>query len=135
MKVVKNKVSPPFKEVEFDILYGEGISREGDILDLASNEGIIEKSGTWYTYKGERIGQGRENARQYLKEHPEMMDKARAEVLAKHNLAKKAAGADRAAEAPATDAKQALAAGKEAMKHAQTTATKAAPATVKGKEK
>src|SRR4051794_20672722 len=70
VKVVKNKMAPPFKEVEFDILYGEGISKEGDLLDLASGMNIIEKSGTWYTYKDERIGQGRENARQWLKEHP-----------------------------------------------------------------
>src|SRR4051794_19403397 len=70
VKVVKNKMAPPFKEVEFDIIYGEGISKEGDLLDLAANHNIIEKSGTWYTYKDERIGQGRENARQWLKEHP-----------------------------------------------------------------
>src|SRR4051794_40092118 len=70
VKVVKNKVAPPFKEVEFDILYGEGISMEGDLLDLAAHHNVIEKSGTWYTYGTERIGQGRENARQWLKEHP-----------------------------------------------------------------
>src|SRR4051812_42761887 len=83
VKVVKNKMAPPFKEVEFDILYGEGISREGDLLDLASNMNIIEKSGTWYTYKDERMGQGRDNARNYLKEHPEMMKTMREEVLKK----------------------------------------------------
>lgn len=83
VKVVKNKLAPPFKEVEFDILYGEGISQEGDLLDLAANLNVIEKSGTWYTYKDERIGQGRENSRNYLKEHPEMMKKVREEVLKK----------------------------------------------------
>ncbi|HZA29168.1 MAG TPA: recombinase RecA [Gammaproteobacteria bacterium] len=71
VKVVKNKVAPPFKEVNFDILYGEGISREGEIIDLGVEEDIIEKSGVWYSYKGERIGQGKDNTRNYLKEHPE----------------------------------------------------------------
>lgn len=72
VKVVKNKVAPPFRETEFDIIFGEGISREGDILDLAADQGIIEKSGAWYTYKGTRIGQGRDNARLFLKEKPEI---------------------------------------------------------------
>ena len=71
VKVVKNKVAPPFKEASFDILYGEGISREGEIIDLGVEEDIIEKSGVWYSYKGERIGQGKDNTRNYLKEHPE----------------------------------------------------------------
>lgn len=71
IKVVKNKVAPPFKEAEFDIMFGQGISREGDILDIAANEGIIVKSGAWYAYKDEKIGQGRENAKQYLRDHPE----------------------------------------------------------------
>jgi recombination protein RecA len=69
VKVVKNKVAPPFREAEFDILYGEGISREGDLLDLAVEHRIVEKSGAWYSFDGERIGQGRENARQFIKEH------------------------------------------------------------------
>ncbi len=72
VKVVKNKVAPPFREVEFDIMYGTGISQEGDLIDLASNEGIVEKSGSWFAFKGERIGQGRENAKDYLREHPEI---------------------------------------------------------------
>ena len=71
VKVVKNKVAPPFKEAEFDIMYGEGISREGDVLDLAAANDIVEKSGAWYSFAGERIGQGRENAKQFLREHPE----------------------------------------------------------------
>ena len=86
VKVVKNKMAPPFKEVEFDILYGEGISKEGDILDLAANLNVIEKSGTWYTYKDERIGQGRENARNFLKQNPEICVKVRAEALAKSGI-------------------------------------------------
>src|SRR5262247_144606 len=71
VKVVKNKVAPPFKSAEFDILYGEGISREGEIVDLGSQHNIIEKSGAWYSYNGDRIGQGKDNAREYLKAHPE----------------------------------------------------------------
>jgi recombination protein RecA len=91
VKVVKNKMAPPFKEVEFDILYGEGISREGDILDLAANHNVVEKSGTWYTYKDERIGQGRENARTYLKERPEMLKTIREETLKKAGVGVKPA--------------------------------------------
>ena len=80
VKVVKNKVAAPFREAEFDILYGEGISREGDLLDVAVNSNILEKSGSWFSYKGERIGQGRENARAFLKENKDTMAKLDAEV-------------------------------------------------------
>jgi recombination protein RecA len=80
VKVVKNKVAAPFREAEFDILYGEGISREGDLLDIAVNNNILEKSGSWFSYKGERIGQGRENARQFLKDNKDTMAKLDAEV-------------------------------------------------------
>ena len=73
VKVVKNKVAAPFREAEFDIIYGEGISREGDLLDLAATNNIVEKSGSWYSYQGERIGQGRENAKVFLKENPEKL--------------------------------------------------------------
>jgi recombination protein RecA len=72
VKVVKNKVAPPFKQAEFDILYGEGISREGEIIDLGVSCNIVEKSGAWYSYSGERIGQGKDNVREYLRQHPEM---------------------------------------------------------------
>ena len=72
VKVVKNKVASPFREAEFDIIYGEGVSKEGDLLDLGVAQNIIEKSGSWFSYKGERIGQGRENARQFLKDNPDM---------------------------------------------------------------
>ena len=75
MKVVKNKVAPPFKQVEFDIMYGEGISKIGEILDLGVKAGIVEKSGAWFSYDSVRIGQGRENAKTYLKEHPEMAER------------------------------------------------------------
>jgi recombination protein RecA len=71
VKVVKNKVAPPFREAEFDILYGQGISMEGDMIDIGVAQNVVEKSGSWYSYKGERIGQGRENARQFLKDHPD----------------------------------------------------------------
>jgi len=81
VKVVKNKVAPPFKEVEFDILYGEGISREGDLLDLAVEKGVVEKSGAWFSYGKERIGQGRENSRIYLKEHPDIAGEIQAQLL------------------------------------------------------
>src|SRR3954463_15759151 len=72
VKVVKNKVAPPFKQVEFDIMYGEGISKIGELIDLGEKAGVVEKSGSWYSYDGQRIGQGRENAKNYLKEHPEV---------------------------------------------------------------
>jgi recombination protein RecA len=72
VKVVKNKIAPPFKEAHFDILYGEGTSREGEILDLGSDNKVVEKSGAWYSYNGERIGQGKDNARNYLKERPDL---------------------------------------------------------------
>ena len=88
VKVVKNKVAPPFKEVEFDIMYGTGISREGDAIDLGSQEGIVEKSGAWYAFKGERIGQGRENAKQYLVEHPEVTREIEQKLLEKYGVAK-----------------------------------------------
>jgi len=74
-KVVKNKVAAPFREAEFDIIYGEGVSREGDLLDLGVMKGILDKSGTWLSYKNERIGQGRENARVFLKEHEDIRGK------------------------------------------------------------
>jgi recombination protein RecA len=80
VKIVKNKVAAPFREAEFDILYGEGISREGDLIDIAVNNNILEKSGSWFSYKGERIGQGRENARQFLKDNKDTMAKLDAEV-------------------------------------------------------
>ncbi len=80
VKVVKNKVAPPFREAEFDIVYGEGISRAGNILDMAVNMDIIEKSGSWFSYNGDRIGQGRENVKRYLKENPEILDEVESKV-------------------------------------------------------
>ena len=86
IKVVKNKVAPPFKEAEFDIMFGKGISRSADILDLAANLDIINKSGAWYAYNGEKIGQGRENAKQYLEEHSEIMDSIEAMIRSHYGL-------------------------------------------------
>ncbi|RKD75315.1 MULTISPECIES: recombinase RecA [Sinobaca] len=86
IKVVKNKVAPPFKVAEVDIMYGEGISREGSVLDIAAELDIVLKSGAWYSYEGERLGQGRENSKQYLKEHPEILNAIERRVREHHNL-------------------------------------------------
>ncbi|MSP24041.1 MAG: recombinase RecA [Myxococcales bacterium] len=86
VKVTKNKLAPPFRECEFDIIYGKGISRSGDVLDLASEAGIMEKSGSWYSFQGERIGQGREKARTHLEENPELLEKIANLVLKKHDI-------------------------------------------------
>jgi recombination protein RecA len=88
VRIVKNKVAPPFKEVEFDLILGEGISREGDVLDLAVEKNLIEKSGTWYAYQGQRIGQGRENAKQFLKENPKVLEQMEQEILGNFRAAK-----------------------------------------------
>jgi len=96
VKIVKNKVAAPFREAEFDILYGEGISREGDVLDLAVANNIVEKSGSWFSYSGERIGQGRENVRQYLKEHRDIFTRIDGDLRAKLGL-----GANKDVEVPA----------------------------------
>lgn len=94
VKIVKNKIAPPFKEAEFDIMFGKGISKEGDILDLAANVNVVNKSGAWYAYNGEKIGQGRENAKIYLSEHPEMMAEIAEKVRAHYGLGEDAAPKD-----------------------------------------
>ncbi|MDO4305062.1 MAG: recombinase RecA [Bacillota bacterium] len=86
VKVVKNKIAPPFKEAEFDIIFGEGISAVGDVLDLAANVNIVNKSGAWYAYEGNKIGQGRENTKQYLKDNPEMLEEITQKVRAHYGL-------------------------------------------------
>jgi recombination protein RecA len=86
VKVVKNKLAAPFREVEFDILYGQGVSRSGEVLDLAADAGLVQKSGAWFSLDGERIGQGRDNARLYLEQHPALIDKLEQRVLAKHGV-------------------------------------------------
>ena len=101
IKVVKNKVAAPFREAEFDIMYGEGISREGDLLDIAVNHSILEKSGAWFSYKGERIGQGRENARTFLKENKDTLAKLESEVRKQLGLPAPAGAASSAAQTQA----------------------------------
>ncbi|MDQ0482930.1 recombination protein RecA [Alkalihalobacillus hemicentroti] len=86
IKVVKNKVAPPFKQAEVDIMYGEGISKQGEILDIGSNLEIVQKSGSWFSFEGERLGQGRENAKQFLKENPAIEAEIESRVRAHHNL-------------------------------------------------
>jgi recombination protein RecA len=94
VKVVKNKLAPPFREVEFDILYGQGISRSGDVVDLATDLAIVEKAGAWFSYRGERIGQGRENAKAYLEQHPETMARIESEILVKNGIKKPGAAVE-----------------------------------------
>jgi recombination protein RecA len=88
VKVVKNKMAPPFRQVEFDIMFGEGISKEGDMIDLGVEEGIIEKSGSWFSYKKDRLGQGRENVKNFLKENPEILQEIETVILEKAGLNK-----------------------------------------------
>jgi recombination protein RecA len=106
VKVVKNKVAPPFKEVEFDIMYGQGISREGDALDLASNENIVEKSGAWFSFGGERIGQGREQAKAFLREHPEVLARIEAGLSEKFGVKRAPAAAAPAEPEPQQEEKK-----------------------------
>ena len=87
-KVVKNKVSPPFRNAEFDIVFGEGVSQTGEIIDIGTKANIVEKSGTWYSYDGERLGQGRENSRAFLKDNPDILEKLKHEILAHSGLIK-----------------------------------------------
>jgi recombination protein RecA len=103
VKVVKNKCAPPFRKAEFDILYNQGISVEGDLLDLASEDGIVEKSGAWYSYEGERIGQGRDNTRQFLRENPDVFARMSEAVYARRGL-KRSVPAHSAPEKPAAPA-------------------------------
>ncbi len=112
VKVVKNKVAPPFKEVEFDLMFGSGISREGDLIDLAAAENIVDKSGAWYGFNGERIGQGRENAKEFLKEHPEVMKEIEAKVLEKYGVGQKPTLQAVPDAEPVEDKRRAKAAGK-----------------------
>ena len=114
VKMVKNKVASPFREAEFDIIYGEGISKEGDLIDLGVAQNIIEKSGSWYSYKGERIGQGRENARQFLRQNPDIRDNIDTELRKTLGLVKNigASEAEQAAPTPIDTPKQQAAAGR-----------------------
>src|SRR5215467_8363549 len=107
IKVVKNKLAPPFREAEFDIIYGEGISKEGDLIDLGVAQNLVEKSGAWYSYKGERIGQGRENARHFLKDNPDVFKKIDTELRKMLGMIRAEAAA-----APAPTGPQPVAAGR-----------------------
>ena len=100
VKVVKNKIAPPFKEAEFDIMFGRGISYSGDVLDLAANSDIVVKSGAWYNYNGDKIGQGRENAKKYLEEHPDTLYEIDCKVREHYGLDPEGARRPEAAEAP-----------------------------------
>ena len=108
IKVVKNKVAPPFKQAEFDIMFGKGISKYGDILDLAADADIIHKSGAWYAYNGEKIGQGRENAKSYLTTHPEIMEEIEEKVRAHYGIGAEGQEAEEPAQAAPADAEEVM---------------------------
>lgn len=114
VKVVKNKIAPPFKEAEFDIMFGEGISREGDVLDLAASANIVNKSGAWYAYEGNKIGQGRENAKSFLKENPEMREEIAQKVMSHFNPKEEDTAKDEAAVTEKGSKKEAQVEKKEA---------------------
>ena len=108
VKIVKNKIAPPFKEAEFDIMFGKGISREGDILDLATKIDLVNKSGAWYAYNGEKIGQGRENAKSYLTTHPEIMEEIEEKVRAHYGIGAEGQEAEELAQAAPADAEEVM---------------------------
>lgn len=108
VKVVKNKVAPPFKQAEFDIMFGTGISREGEILDLAAECSVVNKSGAWYSYQGEKIGQGRENAKSYLTTHPEIMEEIEEKVRAHYGIGAEGQEAEEPAQAAPADAEEVM---------------------------
>jgi recombination protein RecA len=125
VKVVKNKLAPPFREVEFDITYGEGVSREGSVIDLGVDTKVVEKSGAWLSYKGERIGQGRENAKKFLKENPDIYAKIEAEILVKSGIVVNTTNLAGVPDASAVEAK-AVAKAAEPARAAEAAAAKAA---------
>ena len=108
VKIVKNKIAPPFKEAEFDIMFGKGISREGDILDLATKIDLVNKSGAWYAYNGEKIGQGRENAKSYLTTHPDIMEEIEEKVRAHYGIGAEGQEAEEPAQAAPADAEEVM---------------------------
>lgn len=128
VKIVKNKVAAPFKEIEFDVMFGTGISKEGDVLDLAAEAEVIQKSGTWFTYGTERLGQGRENAKEYLREHPSTLKKVEGEVRAKAALLKANMVADGLSKEAAIKEREELA----AKSTTATSSGKALPASAQG---
>ena len=108
VKIVKNKIAPPFKEAEFDIMFGKGISREGDILDLATKIDLVNKSGAWYAYHDAKIGQGRENAKSYLTTHPEIMEEIEEKVRAHYGIGAEGQEAEEPAQAAPADAEEVM---------------------------
>jgi recombination protein RecA len=128
VKVVKNKLAPPFTECEFDVLFGEGISKSGDLIDLAVTDGILDKSGAWFSYGTERVGQGRENARTYLQERPKLLAEIEAKILDKHGLARSGKPADKATDKATEKATDAASAAAEPAATPATNGQKAAAA-------
>ncbi|MER5278525.1 DNA recombination/repair protein RecA, partial [Streptomyces sp. NPDC002809] len=131
VKVVKNKVAPPFKQAEFDILYGHGISREGGLIDMGVDNGFVRKAGAWYTYEGDQLGQGKENARNFLKDNPDLADEIEKKILEKlgvgvrpETAAEPGADAAGAAAAPADGAAKSVSAPAGKAKPAKTAAAK-----------
>jgi recombination protein RecA len=111
VKVVKNKLAPPFREIEFDIQYGEGVSREGMLIDLGVEDRVIDKSGAWLSYRGDRIGQGRDNAKVFLQQNPDIAAAIEAEILAKHGVVRRGAAVVTDASAPVSTAEGAAGEG------------------------
>jgi recombination protein RecA len=131
VKVVKNKVAPPFKQAEFDILYGQGISREGGIIDLGVEHGFVKKSGSWYTYEGDQLGQGKENSRTFLKDNPQLTDEIEYKIKSKLGVGMPAAEPEDKVEAPSVDAPEAVAPAKPAAASKSAATSKAAAAAKK----
>src|SRR5690349_3726803 len=125
VKIVKNKVAPPFKQAEFDILYGQGISREGGLIDMGVEHGFVRKAGAWYTYEGDQLGQGKENARNFLKDNPDLANEIEKKILVKLGVGVRPE--DAAAE-PGADAAGAAAPAEAAAKPATAAAAKTKPA-------
>jgi len=131
VKVVKNKLAAPFREVEFDILYGQGVSRSGEVIDMAADTNIVQKSGAWFSFDGERIGQGRDNARTYLEQHPDLLDKLEQKVLTASGINRRADGTTAPA-APAPEAGKSGKAETEPSKSGKVEAEASKPAPANG---
>ncbi|MBC87501.1 MAG: hypothetical protein CL677_10030 [Bdellovibrionaceae bacterium] len=126
VKVVKNKMAPPFQKIEFDLMYGKGISQAGELLDLCVKKDLVEKSGAWYSYNGERMGQGRDNAKQFLMDNPELFEKLRKQILVDYAIVPDDSAPAKEAPAAGEDAKSASSAEpKEALKKATKSKKKA----------
>jgi recombination protein RecA len=131
VKVVKNKLAAPFREVEFDILYGQGVSRSGEVIDMAADANIVQKSGAWFAFDGERIGQGRDNARTHLEQHPDLLDKLEQKVLTASGINRRPDGTTAPA-APAPEAGKSGKAETEPSKSGKVEAEASKPAPANG---